>query len=374
MFPAVRRGSVRPARRIISVRAALRCWRATTWRGARAWTRESLRDRVPTMWRYREVLPVFDGEQPVTLGEGFTPAVPRTRLGATLGLDRLYIKDESLNPTNSFKARGQSTAVTRARALGARTLSIPSAGNAGTALAAYAALRRARGARVPAARRQAAVRARVRALWRAPHARRRAHHRRRARRRRTGRGPRLVRRLHAEGAVPPRGKEDDGLRAGGAARMAAARLDHLSDRRRDGAHRHVEGVRGARSARLDSRRSPAAHGDGAGRGMCADRAGVRAGAGPRRGDRRSPDRRGWTARASRGRRFPDAPRAARERRGSGRRERRVDGRRDAAHRRGRRRERRARRRRRAGRDRAARRGRPHRAAATPSCCSTRAAR
>jgi threonine synthase len=106
---------------------------------ARAWTRDSLRDRVPSMWRYREVLPIFDGEQPVTLGEGFTPLLHSKRLGATLGLDRLHIKDESLNPTNSFKARGQSTAVTRARALGARTLSIPSAGNAGTALAAYAA-------------------------------------------------------------------------------------------------------------------------------------------------------------------------------------------------------------------------------------------
>jgi threonine synthase len=106
---------------------------------ARGWRRESLRGRAPTMWRYREVLPVFDREQPVTLGEGFTPLFHATRLGATLGLERLYIKDESPNPTNSFKARGQSTAVTRARALGARTLSIPSAGNAGTALAAYAA-------------------------------------------------------------------------------------------------------------------------------------------------------------------------------------------------------------------------------------------
>ena len=106
---------------------------------ARSWRRDSLRDRVPTMWRYRELLPVFDNEAPVTLGEGFTPLLHAPRLGAALGLQRLYVKDESLNPTNSFKARGQSTAVTRARALGARTLSIPSAGNAGTALAAYAA-------------------------------------------------------------------------------------------------------------------------------------------------------------------------------------------------------------------------------------------
>jgi threonine synthase len=106
---------------------------------ARSWRRESLPDRVATLWRYREMLPVFDGEQPVTLGEGYTPLFHADRLGRSMGLERLYIKDESLNPTNSFKARGQSTAVTRARALGARTLSIPSAGNAGTALAAYAA-------------------------------------------------------------------------------------------------------------------------------------------------------------------------------------------------------------------------------------------
>lgn len=106
---------------------------------SRAWPRESLADRVPSMWRYREVLPLLDGESPVTLGEGFTPLVHATRLGAALGMPRLYVKDESLNPTNSFKARGQSAAVTRAKALGATVLSVPSAGNAANAMAAYAA-------------------------------------------------------------------------------------------------------------------------------------------------------------------------------------------------------------------------------------------
>jgi threonine synthase len=91
------------------------------------------------MWRYRELLPLFDGEAPITLGEGFTPLIHARRLGAAIGLERLYVKDESLNPTNSFKARGQSAAVTRAKYLGATTLSVPSAGNAGNALAAYAA-------------------------------------------------------------------------------------------------------------------------------------------------------------------------------------------------------------------------------------------
>ncbi len=106
---------------------------------ARSWTRDSLRDREPTMWRYRELMPLLAGEEPVTLGEGYTPLMHARALGGRLGLDRLYIKDESLNPTNSFKARGQSAAITRARATGATTIAVPSAGTAGNAMAAYAA-------------------------------------------------------------------------------------------------------------------------------------------------------------------------------------------------------------------------------------------
>ncbi len=106
---------------------------------ARNWKRESLAAREPSMWRYRELMPLFDGEAPVTLGEGWTPLIHATRLGAELGLPELFIKDESLNPTNSFKARGLAAAVTRAHHLGAKTLSIPTAGNAGNAMAAYAA-------------------------------------------------------------------------------------------------------------------------------------------------------------------------------------------------------------------------------------------
>jgi threonine synthase len=106
---------------------------------ARSWSRDSLEGRDPNMWRYREMMPLFDGEAPVTLGEGFTPLIHARALGATLGLDRLYIKDESLNPTNSFKARGQSAAITRAKYLGARTIALPTAGNAGNAAAAYSA-------------------------------------------------------------------------------------------------------------------------------------------------------------------------------------------------------------------------------------------
>ena len=106
---------------------------------ARTWSRDALRGREPTLWRYREVLPIAPGRAPVSLGEGFTPLVRAARLGRELGMRSLYVKDESLNPTNSFKARGMTVAVTRARDLGARTLAVPSAGNAANALAAYAA-------------------------------------------------------------------------------------------------------------------------------------------------------------------------------------------------------------------------------------------
>jgi threonine synthase len=106
---------------------------------ARTWTRESLAARDSTMWRYRELMPLFDDEAPVTLGEGWTPLIHARRLGRDLGMSRVYVKDESLNPTNSFKARGLSAAVTRASYLGAQTLSVPSAGNAANAVAAYGA-------------------------------------------------------------------------------------------------------------------------------------------------------------------------------------------------------------------------------------------
>ncbi len=97
---------------------------------------EALRSRVRTLWRYEEVLP---GAPPVTLGEGMTPLIHAQRLGERTGLGRLYIKDEGLNPTASFKARGLSAAVTMAKALGATTVALPTAGNAGGAAAAYAA-------------------------------------------------------------------------------------------------------------------------------------------------------------------------------------------------------------------------------------------
>ncbi|HKC13927.1 MAG TPA: threonine synthase [Vicinamibacteria bacterium] len=95
--------------------------------------------RAPNLWRYREVLPLEGPDHLITLGEGFTPLLPAPRLGTLLGLPHLFIKDEGGNPTGSFKARGLSVAVSMARALGATDVCLPSAGNAGSALAAYAA-------------------------------------------------------------------------------------------------------------------------------------------------------------------------------------------------------------------------------------------
>ena len=95
--------------------------------------------REPSMWRYREVLPLPEGAERVSLGEGFTPLLEAPRLGSKLGLKHLLIKEEAANPTGSFKARGLSMAVSMAKALGATDVCLPSAGNAGSALAAYAA-------------------------------------------------------------------------------------------------------------------------------------------------------------------------------------------------------------------------------------------
>ena len=102
-------------------------------------TKDSLKSRGPDLWRYRELLPVDDDENIVSLGEGFTPLLQATRLGEQLGFSQLYIKDEGQNPTQSFKARGMAAAVSMAKELGAIKLAVPSAGNAAGALAAYAA-------------------------------------------------------------------------------------------------------------------------------------------------------------------------------------------------------------------------------------------
>ena len=99
-----------------------------------------LAGREPTMWRYRELLPLRDDKFKLCLGEGFTPLFQANRLEREIAHGPLYVKDEGLNPTGSFKARGLAAAVSRAFELGVKAVSIPTAGNAGCAMSAYAAL------------------------------------------------------------------------------------------------------------------------------------------------------------------------------------------------------------------------------------------
>ena len=284
------------------------------------------------MWRYRELMPLFDGEAPVTLGEGLHAADPRARArrDARPRSRSTSRTNRSTRPTRSRRAASRRRS--RARSTSARRrIALPSAGNAGNAAAAYAAARRPRVRGVHPEGRQAAVRRRMPRST-APNvtlvdglitdAGRIAAE--------TGRAARLVRRLDAEGAVPHRRQEDDGLRARRAAGLAVARLDRLSDRRRHRHGRHVEGVRRDRAHRLDA----AGHG-GRGWCRCRPRAARRSSArfeqgaekaravGGRVDDRRRP------ARAARDRRLPDPARGARERRHRARRVRPVDGRRDA---------------------------------------------
>ena len=212
-------------------------------RAAATMTPAALRERSATLWRYQEVLPVLRDDAALSLGEGWTPLLHAARLGEQIGMSRQLIKDKSLNPTGSFKARGLALAVSRAYELGAQALGIPSAGNAAGAAAAYAAL-----AGLPIS---VFMPADVPLLFRAECAA-------------LGAEVTLVDGLitdcgaqvregaaagtagsifqHLEGAVPDRGQKDDGLRAGRAAGLEAARRDHLSHRRRHRPGRHVESL------------------------------------------------------------------------------------------------------------------------------------
>ncbi|MDR7418392.1 MAG: threonine synthase [Armatimonadota bacterium] len=102
-------------------------------------TKDALVGRRLDMWRYHEVMPVRDPDNVLTLGEGMTPILEARRLASRCGLRQILMKDEGKNPTGTFKARGLSAATSRARELGVKTVSMPTAGNAGSALAAYAA-------------------------------------------------------------------------------------------------------------------------------------------------------------------------------------------------------------------------------------------
>ncbi len=102
-------------------------------------TKESLKNRALTMWRYHELLPVADGKNITTLGEGMTPLLKSERMGDKLGLKNLMVKDEGMNPTGTFKARGSSSGVSKAKELGIEAITIPTNGNAGAAWATYTA-------------------------------------------------------------------------------------------------------------------------------------------------------------------------------------------------------------------------------------------
>jgi len=103
-------------------------------------TKEDIRQRPENMWRYREFLPVHNMENSICLGEGYTPLYHAASLGRAIGLNNLYIKDEGVNPTGSFKARGLGMAVSKAKELGVKKICLPTAGNAGGAAAAYGAM------------------------------------------------------------------------------------------------------------------------------------------------------------------------------------------------------------------------------------------
>jgi len=102
-------------------------------------SKEKVASREPTMWRYEELLPADDANKRASLGEGMSPMLRCDRLGSAIGLHNLWVKDESQLPTGSFKSRGLSMAVSRANELGVTRLAIPTAGNAGGAMAAYGA-------------------------------------------------------------------------------------------------------------------------------------------------------------------------------------------------------------------------------------------
>lgn len=196
--------------------------------------------RPPTMWRYPELLPVADPGHVVSLGEGFTPLLPAGELGRRVGLPRLMVKDEGPNPTGTFKARGAACGVAMAVELGVIRVALPTAGNAGGAWACYGA---AAGVEVLVALPADApeVNRLECELYGAdvllvdgliPDA---------AEAVAESRARRLVRRGHAQGAIPDRGEEDSRAGDRRAARVADAGRHRLSGRRRGWDHRDLAG-------------------------------------------------------------------------------------------------------------------------------------
>ena len=207
--------------------------------------RDALAGRRADMWRYFETMPVLDEANVVSLGEGFTPILDAPRLGEAVGATNLVIKDEGQNPTGTFKSRGLSAAVSKAKELGAAGVTIPTAGNAGGALAAYAA-RAGMDAHVFMP--QDALDANKQEVIHAGGALHLVDGL-------IDEAGRQSRELAAElgmfdlsypaRAVPRRGQEDDGLRDCRAVRLDVPGRDHLPDGRRHRRRRNLEGYRGA---------------------------------------------------------------------------------------------------------------------------------
>ena len=227
----LRQASSRPESFTTSASAAVRCWSATTSTRREDGARLAGATSSADMWRYAPVLPVGDERHIVSMGEGWTPLIRTRRLGTRIGAEDLWVKDEGLNPTGSFKARGLSCAISMCSELGMKKAAIPSAGNAAGAMAAYAAAAgieahifmprdvpqanyiecKAAGAHVTLVDGLISDCGRIVARAQA--------------------GRRLVRCLHAQRALSHRRQENDGLRSRRTVRLAIARRDLLSRRR-----------------------------------------------------------------------------------------------------------------------------------------------
>ena len=210
-------------------------------KNAKPFDKSSLHDRIASLWRYRELLPLQNDANLVSLGEGWTPLLHANKLGPELGLHQLWIKDEGQNPTGSFKDRGLALAISRAKELGVKKAAIPSAGNAGGSFAAYAT--------------RAGIEAHVFMPRDTPMANRIEVEQ-------YGAKLTLVDGLiHDCGRIIAEKKSTQ---------LASAGCDHLPHRRWHGTHRHVESFCRARRIRLD-RPSAAAHGIGSSERLRADR-------------------------------------------------------------------------------------------------------
>ena len=239
-----------------------------------AFSKSSLPGRVASLWRYRELLPLQNDVNLISLGEGYTPLLDAKTLGGELGLRRLWIKDEAQNPTGSFKDRGLSLAISRAKELGVKKAAIPSAGNAGGSFAAYAA--------------RAGIEAHVFMPRDTPIANQIEARQYGARLTLVDGlindcGRIIAEKKTAEGwfdvstlqrTLSRRRQEDHGLRDRRTIKLASPGCHHLSHRRRHGTHRHVEGICGTGRVGLDRQRA-AAHGVGASQRLRAHRQSVR---------------------------------------------------------------------------------------------------